>query len=472
MTQISILNGIFADPNGEFRTSYPRNYIPVPKAQGISQGYLRPAYGIVKHGEGDDIGRGGINWNGICYRVMGNRFVQVQSNGTVITRGSVPGTELVRMRYSFDKLAIASGGELFYWDGVNFTQNTDPDLGLVNDVLSIDGYFMTTDGKSLVITELNDPYSVNPLKYGSSEVNPDDIKCLLDLKDEVYAVNRYTTEIFENVGGDNFPFSRIKGAQLTKGSIGRRTAAVFMDAIAMVGGGFGETTSVWLGLNGNSNKISTREIDQILSEYDETVLENCLLETMVDLNHQFLIFHLPNRTLIFDGMGTQAAKEAVWFVLHSDLIEADQFQALNRYRARNLVWCYNKWLSEDPTSNNLGYYDYSKSSHYDSIVGWEFQTQIIYNASKGAIIHDLELVALPGRIQSGDPTISTSYSIDGESWSVDRFIRAGKQGERNKRWVWLQQGHMQNWRIQRFKGTSETHASVARLEATIEPLYV
>ena len=44
--QIPILDGIYTDNNSDFRTAYPVNLIPVPKGQGISAGYLRPAEGI------------------------------------------------------------------------------------------------------------------------------------------------------------------------------------------------------------------------------------------------------------------------------------------------------------------------------------------------------------------------------------------------------------------------------------------
>ena len=43
--QISILSGIYTDDVADFRTSYPRNMIPVPKEQGISSAYIRPADG-------------------------------------------------------------------------------------------------------------------------------------------------------------------------------------------------------------------------------------------------------------------------------------------------------------------------------------------------------------------------------------------------------------------------------------------
>ena len=48
---------------------------------------------------------------------------------------------------------------------------TDLDLGVVLDFCWVDGYFMTTDGESLIVTELTDPMAVNPLKYGIEAIN-------------------------------------------------------------------------------------------------------------------------------------------------------------------------------------------------------------------------------------------------------------------------------------------------------------
>jgi hypothetical protein len=86
-------------------------------------------------------------------------------------------------------------------------------------------------------------------------------------------------------------------------------------------------------------------------------------------------------------------------------------------------------------------------------------------------VQNLELVGLTGSVAFGeDPTINTSYSIDGQTWSQQKVIRAGSLGQRAKRLVWFQQGWMRNWRIQRFQGNSDAHMSFARLEAQIEPL--
>ena len=137
------------------------------------------------------------------------------------------------------------------------------------------------------------------------------------------------------------------------------------------------------------------------------------------------------------------------------------------------MWCYNKWLCGDPTSSVHGYLDDSISTHYGQTITWQFGTSIIYNESRGAVIHQLELVSLTGRVELGkNPTISTAYSTDGENWSQEKFVSAGTIGQSNKRIVWFQQGALRNWRLQRFTGTSDAHISMLRLEANIEALNV
>lgn len=467
LMQIPILSGIFADNNSDFRTYYPRNLIPVPKEQGLSNGYLRPAEGIDFFANISGLDRGGINWNGTCYRVCGNKLIQINRDGTVIELGEVLGTGFCNFDYSFDYLAINSYPNLYlYKPGAGLRQVTDSDLGIVKDVVWIDGYFMTTDGNALVITELNDPFAVNPLKYGSSEADPDPINALFKLRNEVYALNRYTIEVFDNVGGDNFPFSRIDGAMSIRGTLAPNTCCLYIDTIAFLGSSKNEPISVYLSANGSSQKIATREIDQILKSYSEEQLSKCLVESRIVDGHQWLYIHLPDKTLVYDAAASQATNQQVWFFLCSGFGE-------NQYLARNHVWCYDKWIVGHPNQNRLGTLTNTHGEHWGEVTEWDFASSILYNESRGAIFHQLELVALAGRTLFGEkPTICTQYSIDGVDWSNPKYISAGKFGQRDKRLVWFQQGHMNNWRIQRFTGTSESRLSIARLEAQIEPLGV
>ena len=466
MTQIPILSGTYTDSDADFRSSYPVNLIPVPKDNGIAKGYLRPADGVISYGSpGLGFDRGGINWKGTHYRVQGTRLVSIGETGTIIDYGAVGGSGQVTFDYSFDRLAIASSGALFYFSAGVLTRVNDPDLGTVLDVIWVDGYFMTTDGSSLVVTELNDPFAVNPLKYGSSEADPDPVNGLLKIRGEVYAVNRHTIEVFDNIGGDLFPFQSIPGAQIQKGSLGTYCACELSDAVAFLGSGRDEAPAIYIGANGSATKISTREIDQVLTSYTELELSKSVLEKRIDKGHQHLWVHLPDRVMVYDLAGSTAVQEPLWFYMTSAI------EGFSHYTARNLVWIYERWNVGQPAGTAMGYLDAGVSTQYGEMARWEFGTTFIFNEGNGAVFHELELFSLTGRVAIGiNPTISTSYSLDGQVWSDEKFVYVGTVGDRNKRIAWRRQGIMRDMRILRFKGNSDSHISITRLEAQLEPL--
>jgi hypothetical protein len=290
------------------------------------------------------------------------------------------------------------------------------------------------------------------------------VVALLKLRNEVYALNRNTVEVFDNVGGNFFPFARIDGAQLQKGCIGTQGCCVFIEAIAFLGSGRNEAPGIYIGAAATTTKVSTQEIDNLLLEYTEAQLALVKLEARNDKAHQHLYVHLPDRTVVYDASASQVFGTPVWFTLASTLAGFAQ------YRARNMVWVYDKWTVGDPQSSSIGYLVQDIGSHWGQQVYWEFGTLIVYNEGKGALFQQLELVALTGSVALGtNPQISTSYSVDGKAYSQERFISVGTIGS-NKRLSWFQQGHMRNFRIQRFKGDSDAHVSYVRLEAKIEGL--
>jgi hypothetical protein len=464
MVAVPIMSGITAD-GADFRSSFPVNLVPVPKPTGLSEGYLRPASGIVTLADGGGANRGGYRWRGIHYRVMGNSFMSVSATGVLTTIGTVAGIDWVTFDESFDYLAINGGGKLYMYDGTTFSQVTDPDLGTSIDVVWINGYFVSTDGEFLISSDINDPFSYNILRYASSEISPDPVVAVQKLRSEIYAVNRYSIEVFGAIidPGTAFPFARIEGAQITKGAVGSRACCEFMQALAFVGGGTNDPASVWIGQSAQAVQISTRDIDAELRGYSDLVLSNIVLESRSDLGHEFLYLHLPNKTFVYDGNASAALGQPVWHVLNSE----------SGYRARGFVWCYGQWNVADPFGTLIGVLSDEIGSHYGDPVMWEFVTPIAYNEGRGVQVHELELLALSGSIALGDdPMISTCYSLDGETWSQLKYIKAGRRGERKKRLVWDRQGSFTNWRVQRFQGDSRAHLSFARLEARFEPLGV
>ena len=427
MTAIPILQGAYATSTGDFVQSLPVNKEPVVIGSGLSNGYLRPAQGIRQIGQGPGGDRGGINWNDTCYRVMGTQLCTVDAAGAVTSIGNVGAGGPVALDYSFDRLAINSGTDLWYWDGTTLAQVTDPDLGPVIDMVWIAGYFATTDGTSIVVTELNDPFAVNPLKYGSAEADPDPIVGLMEVRNELYALNRNTIQAFNNVGGDNFPFAVNPGGQIQKGCVGTRAKAYFADTFAFVGSGRNEALGVYVASAGNALKISTSEVDDLLASL--TIAEAAAIEceSRTDMDEQRFIVHLPTCSLVYFVSASKAAGENIWCRWASG-IDFDQ-----AYRGRNAVQVYGLFMVGD-TVGRLGVLDQSISTRFGEVVGSRVDTKLIFDNAKRGIINTVELVGTPGYAPDGvDPVVFVSTTQDGRTWSVERTIKTGKLGQRNKR---------------------------------------
>lgn len=465
--QIPILNGIYTDNNADFRTSYPVNMIPVPKMQGISNGYLRPSDGVeTLNASTGGIDRGGFSWGGLHYRVIGNSFCRVSKSGDLTIIGAISGNDRVKFTYSFDRLAICANNDLFYYDGTTLEKVTDENLGNCLDVVWVDGYFLSTDGEFLIVSDLNNPFNFDALKFGSSEVDPDPIVALYKIRNEIYAVNRDTIEVFNNVGGTGFPFRRVPSAQITRGAVSRNCSAQFNDSVVFLGGRQNEALGVWIAANGNVQKISNREIDQIIKKNTEHEhATRSLIEVRFTDSHEFIYFHLPNETLVYDVQASKISQQQTWHKLRGGIDES------RPYQARNFVYVYDDWYCGHRNQPKIGILSNAIQSQWGEVVSWEFSTQIIYNNGNGAIIHELELMPVTGNVALGEnPSIYTQYSEDGRNYSMPKFAYVGKQGNREKRILWRTNGKIKRFRIQKFVGNSDAFVSIAALDLTAEPL--
>ena len=470
MTQVSILSGITGESGVDIKASYPINLIPVPRQSGVSAGYLRTAEGVSRFDGGNSTitgrGRASIFWNGTVYWVIGNQLCTLQDNGIITPIGYVgdDGKDAV-MVYSFDRLAIASAKELYYLKSGILSKVTDVDLGPVISLEWIDGYFATTDGTSIVVTELNDPTKVDPLKYGSSEADPDPVVGIKKIRQELLAVNRYTIETFNDVGGAGFPFARNNGAIIEKGAVGSHMFCAFDQVLAFVGSGRNEACSVYLGSGGNATKVATREIEDILSTYTESELSAGTAEYRMYRKHQSLIISLARHTLVYDAAASIAMETPVWYLLSSSTDFTKPFQG------RHFLFAYNRWLMDDLVEPRIGELRPDIFTQYGVEVGWRFDTVLVFNETKSAIVNSLELTGTPGRAEVGtDPVCFLSWTQDGVTWGDERIIRLGRSGQRAKRIAYRPKIKFENFMSFRYRGANAAVVSFMRLDAELEGL--
>lgn len=465
MAQVSILNGIYTDMTADFRTQYPVNLVPVPKNSGLSEGYLRTADGLTQIATGKGVDRGGILWNNLVYRVSGKKLISIDAANNVTVLGDISGTDYASFAYSFDRLAVAADGKLWYYKSGALSQVTDPDLGRVNDLIWVDGYFMTTDGQSLVVTELNDPTAIDPLKYGSSEISPDPVIGLIKPLDEVYAMNRYTIEVFDNTGGVGFPFQRISGATIACGLVGKDAKAILDGLVAFVGSRLNCPPSVYIIAGNDVQPISTREIDEWMAAMNDAQLSKLLVESRKNDVHEHLYIHGDDGTAVYDYSASQQLGQPIWFWLSS----GTGYRA--KYRASGFVYGFGKWSCGDKIDSRIGYVDQTVPTQYGDIASWLFGTTFVYNAGKGAVINQMELANLAGRQEFGTAgSVMASWSDDGLRWSDEKPCAIGMRGNYANRLTWFRCGSMRNYRTFRFRAANKVHLSVARLEMELEAL--
>lgn len=108
-----------------------------------------------------------------------------------------------------------------------------PNGGLLDGVTGafLDGYFIvnrvynsttagsTQPGRQFNISWLNDGTMWDPADFGVKEGAADNIRSVLADHEELWLFGEETTEIWTNIGDPNFPFQRIAGAFIHKGSV-------------------------------------------------------------------------------------------------------------------------------------------------------------------------------------------------------------------------------------------------------------
>jgi hypothetical protein len=458
MVALPLLSGVNAK-GPEWIDRHPLNLEPIPVASGISKGQLRAAQGATAYATGPGIDRGGIVWNNAHIRVMGTKLVQVGPDASVTTLGDVGGSGPVTLDYGFDRLAIRSGTSLYYWNGATLTQVTDIDLGTVLDMIWIEGYYMTTDGQYVPVTELSDPTSVMPLKYGSAEADPDPITGLLKNRQtgEAIVLGRYTIQTLQNQGGAGFPFAAVAGATLPVGCVSASAKCYMGSGFAFVGSGREDGLGVYLASSQNLIKISDRALDDLLAAVeDPTAIE---LERRASRDEQRLIVHLPTESWCYLVNATQTAGEPLWYRLRSGVGKP--------YRLRNAVLAYGKWIVGDTETATLGQLSDDTDAHFGEAVEWEFGPGLIYNSGKPAIAHEFELIGLPGR-GSAPGSFFLSMTKDGETFSPERPIIVAP-GERRKRLLWRPHTRFQTFLGLKFRGIGG-QPGFSALEAAVQPL--
>lgn len=473
-TTVEIADGFYQSFSLPLNAQRCVNWVPViPELTGLSNTALfdppgissfctlplSPCYGAQEMGN-------------YAYFVNGSHLYRVDANGSYTDIGNIYSTSRVSIANNGTKMVIVNpGATAWVYDSSlgTLTQITDPDFITSDTVVFKDGYFIftATNGRVFFCSEINDPLNFDPLKFGTAEIDPDDIIAAWVDHNELFVLGKKTTEQYQDVGGTGFPFQRIEGANSQKGCYAKFSLCTFDNTFLFVGGGNNETAAIWKAVgSSNVQKISTAAIDYQIQQFTRDEISTAFAWTYSWQGSFFAGFtfessRIPSKTFVFDATSSALSGKMVWHERQTGMTD-------NRWRVNAIVAAYGKILVGDSVSGKVGiiqdgvYTDYgelryrmktSRPFFMDELPLFQGQMELTMESGTG----------LNNGLGS-DPQLRFDYSDDGgRTYSYPTRRSYGELGNYDRLCIWRRLGRIPRHRVLRFITTEPVKSNLLKL---------
>lgn len=438
-TKVPIMRGDKIADNTDYRDALPVNYIVIDKAILGAPGYLLSHPGLTSFATGIGADRGG-RWNerqSLHFRVSGDKLITVSDAGVVDELGSVTGTDRASMVHSFNSQSIVANGRWYLYDGT-FEEITDPDLGTPIDHTWIDGYYFFTDGEFLYHSNITNEREIDPLQFATSEFSPDPTLGVAKTADnQVMAFNRYTTEFFANRATDNFAFQRLQNKAVKCGIVGTHCKVEMQSSYYVLGSGRDESISVHKIGGGYYEKIASREVEQVIATYTETLLKDAVLETRMQDKQYFILVRLPDHTLLYnDTVAKKFGVDLAWTIVKSKVLTDGPWRGVNGVFKPDVGWLYG-----DLSTTDIGLLDNTVGTQYGDQVESIFYTPFF--SLETMSVDRLELDIVPGHQLNVDNVTSfLSMTYNGVTYGKEHTVLYGEKHRYGQRFIARRLGYV------------------------------
>ena len=453
-TQIPLIKGDKISTDTDYRDALPVNMYAVPKPIMRAAGYMLCYPGLTQHGSGFGKDRGAFYNDRFSkhFRISGNRFIRVNSDGSVASLGVISGIDQVSLPYSFNTQAIIADGKMWLYSlSTGISKVTDPDLGSPIDGVWVNGYYFLTDGENIYHTDISNESSIDPLKFATAEFMPDKSLAVAKTQDnKVIVFGRYSLEYFVDQANENFAFTRIETRAQKIGIVATHAKCEFDGTFFIVGSRRNESLGIHQIGIGQSIKVSTREIDKILAGYTEPELTDIRMEVRTEDGSSFIIIHLPNETIYFSPLVAQKmGTELAWGYLQTGS-EGQSYRGINGVFDQDL----GKWVYGDKYNSNIGILDNTVFSQYGEQQEWYLFTPLVNMETMS--IDELEIETIPGNTAFDDAKVAVSTTYDGLNYSTEEWEMYGEPLDRSKRFILYRMGYVDNWVGFRFRSVTKS----------------
>lgn len=348
-------------------------------------------------------------------------------------------------------------------------QGYEAETGGIRSVDEDDGFFLFNTSKTFFKSSL---VSVNKGRdFDATDfVKPflkENAICVKSINGEVYLFGENNTKVYSNIGGPDFPYLEIPGAEIQKGAVSHRTVSVFDNSFFFIGSGLNETNAVYRGVGGGAvAKISTDYIDKQLADPNADELS---------------VYAYMNNGRAFVSARSRSSP--------SGPVPPDQksvyggvYDVVSSATKGFPVWLNFDYLSYDSVvevANDIyscdvyGVYQIDESV----VIGTpSFTSQYLYAQSDPLIINRLELVMEVGvgaenatDEDAVNPSVLLEFSDDGaKTWSSAGSQSVGRFGQYKNRLVWPMLGLAPQSRIFRFTADTKVPLRFHRIDMEVE----
>lgn len=395
--------------------------------------------------------RGGIEYNGLAYFVMGNTLYEINSAGTSTSRGTL-NTSTGRVSMAHNGVRAGSNQQIMIVDGTTgyiydnttstLTEIADTDMVAADTVTFLDGYFVFSQNNSdrFWITGLYDGTAIDENDFSTAEGDPDKLQAVIADKRDLLLFGKKTLEVWYNTGDPDNTFQRYQGGSVQMGCAAKHSVARFDNTVAwLTENERGHLMVAVLGQAYTPQYISTPEVNYRLSKY--TTFSNAFAYVYQHEGHEFYCLTFPNHnvTEVYDA----ATKR--WH-RRSHTING-VFPHRERYNCH--VFAFGKHLFGDYQNGKIYEMDTSISTFDGGRVERQLVLPNITDDERRIRISEFHLDMEEG---TGDPNDSTdttiwlSYSKDGGHHYGDEIDASiGDAGEYRLRAIWRRLGWGRNW---------------------------
>lgn len=485
---LPIANGFYVSDSLPISAQRCVNWRPnIPQASSITDANLFPTDGIVEvvSGSLNEECRGAHVMNGIPYFVIGttlyklNQVITEETTYNLESLGNIAGVSRVYMADNGSQLCIVAppdtitAGVSYIYDGTLQTI-TDPNFdGPAASVVYANGYFVfhRSTGKKFFHSNLLDGLTYDAADFNTAEADPDQIRGLGVIKNQLYVFGSETIQIFRDIGRTPSTFAPISGAVLDVGVTDGQSIINFNGNLAFIGSGVNQSPAAWLLAGSQLQKISTTAIENELRGVSDVY---CW--TYADSGAYYLGVAISDTCFVYDLNNSR------WHERQSINRES-----LSAYRVTHVVSAYDGLFVGDTQTGGVGKIEKDIYLEYGVLVPrfvtsqpFENQGSPIFVSSIEAVIdagnalaNDVNIVAgkTPALVDivgtgGSDPMMALSWSDDGGKKYSDPISRSiGKVGETEKRPTWSRVGRIGRQRVLKVECSSPTKAVLIKMEA-------